>query len=223
MDGRGVLYIVWGRVDRSLLDRSMASLASHHPDLPVHVAELPPDSTLLDKARMADVSPFEETLFLDADTVVLGDMAFGFEKARQFGLAVSICECPWARRYTGLSGDTVEYNTGVVFFTGRARPVFDAWKKAVREVDSSLVFVSGGEYKKMPLNDQAGFARAIEETQFLPFVLPYNWNFRPKWHLSWFGPIKVWHDYAAVPPPILQHNERQSRPESVVTMSAFRG
>lgn len=220
---RGVLYIVWGRVDRALLERSIASLAQYHPDLPVHVAELPDDSTLLDKSRMADISPFQETLFLDADTVVLGDLGFGFEKAERHGLAVSICECPWARRYAGLAGDTVEYNTGVMFFTRQALPAFEAWKRCAREVDSSIVFVSNGEYKKMPLNDQAGFAKAVDETGFLPFVLPYNWNFRPKWHLSWYGPIKIWHDYSPVPPPILEHNARQMRPDAIVTLSAFRG
>jgi hypothetical protein len=67
---------------------------------------------------MLEVTPFEETLFLDNDTVVLGRLDYGFQKASQFGLA-------------------------------------------------------------------------IEQTGFLPFVLPQNWNFRSKWHRSWFGPMKL--------------------------------
>ena len=113
----GVLYLVWGEYDGSALERSRQSLARVHPDMPVEVTELPVGSTLLEKAQMMEFSPFEETLFLDADTVVLDDLSYGFEQMRRFGLACSICECPWARRYTGLSGDMVEYNTGVLFFT----------------------------------------------------------------------------------------------------------
>ena len=132
--------MVWGEYGASTLKRSRQSLARVHPDMPVEVIELPADSTLLDKARMMELSPFEETLFLDADTVVLDDLSYGFEQARRFGLACSICECPWARRYAGLSGDMVEYNTGVLFFTEFARPVFNAWRSCVAEIDSSILF-----------------------------------------------------------------------------------
>ncbi len=49
-------------------------------------------NTLNQKATMFDLSPFDETLFLDLDTVVLGRLDFGFQKAQQFGLAIAICE-----------------------------------------------------------------------------------------------------------------------------------
>jgi len=222
MSGRGVLYVVWGEFDQALLDRSIQSLKDHHPELPVEVARLPEGSTLLDKARMLEMTPFEETLFLDADTVVLGDLGFGFQKARRHGLACSICECPWARRYGGIDDESVEYNTGVLFFTDSARPVFEAWKEQAAHLDSSIVFKHGDGLAKMPLNDQAGFARAVEETGFPLFVLPYNWNFRPKWHKSWFGPLKIWHDYEPVPEPILERNREQSRADAVIDLSVLR-
>ena len=190
--------------------------------MPIEVTELPAGSTLLDKARMMELSPFEETLFLDADTVVLDDLSYGFEQVRRFGLACSICECPWARRYAGLSGDMVEYNTGVLFFTEFARPVFNAWRACVAEIDSSILFHNGQELARMPLNDQAGFAKAIDDTGFRPFILPYNWNFRPKWHKSWFGPLKIWHDYSDVPEPLWTHNAEQASSESIVRLSVLR-
>ncbi len=118
----GAVYVVWGKVDKTILDRSIASLKAHHPDLPVHIEHLPDEATLLDKARLLDFTPFEETLFLDMDTVVMGNLDFGFRKGREVGLALCICECPWARRYGGLAGDVVEYNTGVMFFTKRPGP-----------------------------------------------------------------------------------------------------
>jgi hypothetical protein len=221
MTDRGVLYIAWGNVG-DMLTRSIASLAAHHPELPVHVQELPQGATLLEKARMLDFAPFAETLYLDVDTVVLDRLDFGFEKAKAHGLAVSICECPWARRYAGLAGDIVEYNTGVVFFTAKARPVFESWKAHAGALDSSMVFLAGGEYRRMPVNDQAAFAKSVEETGYAPFVLPYNWNFRPKWHFSWFGPIKVWHDYEPVPEPILARNREQRDAAAVISMAALR-
>ena len=222
MTSRGVLYLVWGQFDRALLDRAITSVREFHPDLPVEIARLGDDATLLDKAGMLDLTPFDETVFLDADTVVLGDLGFGFDKASRQGLACSICECPWARRYGGIDGDIVEYNTGVLFFTKDAKPVFDAWKARVRDIDSSIVFRRGNSLARMPLNDQAGFAMAIEDTGFNLFVLPYNWNFRPKWHKSWYGPLKIWHDYEPVPEPILQRNADQAALNAIVDLSILR-
>ena len=219
--GRGVIYIVWGNFEQRLLDRSMASLKAHHPELPLKVIRLADDASLLDKAAMMELTPFAETLFLDADTVVLDNLEFGFEKAARHGLACSICECPWARRYGGIDGDIVEYNTGVLFFTEQARPVFDAWRTGVAEIDSSIVFTDGGSLHRMPHNDQAGFSVAIDDAGTLPFVLPYNWNFRPKWHKSWFGPLKIWHDYEPVPERLLVHNVKQAASDSVVTLSVL--
>ena len=222
MSKQGALYVVWGDVDEAVLERSIASLKVCHPELPVHVERLPDGSTLLDKARMLDFTPFDETLFLDMDTVVLGDLDFGMRKGREVGLAICICECPWARRYTGLSGDLVEYNTGVIFFTNKAKPVFDAWKSLVEKVDSSIVFRAGGDYVKMPLNDQAGFAKAIDDTGFVPYVLPLNWNFRPRWHKSWFGPLKIWHDYAPVPDALVENNTLQADPSAIIGFAVLR-
>jgi len=59
------------------------------------------------------------------------------------------------------------------------------------------------------LNDQAGFALAVEEVKMCPFVLPSNWNFRPLWHRMGFGPLKVWHDWNDVPAWLMEFNERQ--------------
>lgn len=218
----GVLYMVWGEYDKNALDRSRQSLARVHPNIAVEVVELPSGSTLLDKARMMELSPFEETLFLDADTVVLDELHYGFQQMRRFGLACSICECPWARRYGGLSGDIVEYNTGVLFFSKAAKPVFNAWEACATEIDSSIIFHNGEELAQMPVNDQAGFAKAIDDVGYTPFVLPYNWNFRPKWHKSWFGPLKIWHDYSEVPESLLTHNAEQARPDSIVRLSVLR-
>jgi hypothetical protein len=204
MVDRGVIYMVWGcsdKVERAL-ERSRRSLAAVHPELPSEVIRVDADNPvkgLLEKAGMMQYTPFRETLFLDADTVVLDRLDYGFQRAQKFGLACCICECPWARRYPILRGDVIEYNTGVLFFNEMAKPVFDAWSKLAGEADSSLLLVQNGKVAKMPHNDQCSFAMAIDQTGFSPFVLPLNWNFRPEWHLSFFGPLKIWHDYHDVP------------------------
>ena len=209
----GVLYMVWGHSHDSLLERSIASLKQYHPELPVHVHRVSGESGLAEmflvKAAMANISPFEHTLYLDADTVVMGRLNFGFEKAEQFGLVCAICECPWARRYEGLRQmeDMIEYNTGVLFYTSKARPIFYMWERLVRTIDSSVKYVDNGIEKVMEHNDQAAFARAVEMSGFNPFVLPLNWNFRPRLHRSFFGPLRIWHDVVSPSEDITRVND----------------
>lgn len=210
---RGVLYLVWNIQgnDRLIgqLERSVASLHAHHPGIPTTIKDLGPRATLLDKAAMLDLSPYDETLFLDADTEVLDDLTFGFDMARRHGLACVICEAPYARRYqNAIVGDVVEYNTGVLFFTKAppVRAVFDRWKSLARTMDSSLRHWSGGNLMTMPLNDQGPFAKAVDELGYNPFALPMNWNFRPQWQRSGFGPVKIWHDVTPAPASLKSFN-----------------
>lgn len=203
--------MVWGNL-RPMLERSVASLHKWHPDLPVHIVQLQDDATLLDKASMYELSPFDTTLFLDADTVVMGNLDYGFEAAEKFGVACCINECPWARRYPCLSGDSIEYNAGVLFFDKlRSAEMMRAWQACAREVDSSCAFnhVDGGLCKQ-PHNDQAGLAVAIERTEFNPKTLPANWNFRPEYQRVLVGPIKVWHDYCDPGIELIEHSENNA-------------
>ena len=93
---RGILYMVWGgdKIE-SALNRSMDSIRTHHPDLPIHVHrgdQAPGPAGLERKTQMGSVTPFQTTLYLDADTVVLGNLDYAFERADRFGLACCICE-----------------------------------------------------------------------------------------------------------------------------------
>jgi hypothetical protein len=227
MTKRGVLYLHWGP-DDVVLKRSVASVREHHPELPIHVETLPATASLLDKATMYDLSPFQETLFLDHDTVVLGRLEQGFALARKTGLACCICEMPWARRYGGLAqvGDAVEYNTGVLFFTkvgGACTSLFHNWKHYALALDSSIDFYGPDRQRlRMPHNDQAGFARAVLGWSGTPAVLPLNFNFRPSWHRSFWGPLKVWHDYRAVPAEVLAFSRQQQEPDALLEFYEFR-
>lgn len=200
---RGVLYVVWGTGVDDHVNRSVASLKLHHPDIPVEIARVEPQDPsrgLREKARMAKLTPFKTTLFLDADTTVMGNLDRAFEQAERFGIACCICESPWARRYDHRLRDALEYNTGVIFFSDSAKHVFDAWDRlADTEPAASKWTRVDGKIRGMPFEDQASFAAAIRECDFNPSVLPLNYNFRPEYHRSAFLPLKIWHDY--IPPP----------------------
>lgn len=218
---RGILSIYWGDESKLPIERLKASVKKFHPELPHEIIKVNAPGgdplSLNKKAHMFDLSPFDETLFLDIDTVVMGNLEFGFQKAKQFGLAMSICEAPWARRYPMIfSGDQIEYNTGVLFFSKKARPLFDRWLELSTTADSSLLGVDNGRIYKVIAQDQGSFALAVEQTNFNPFVLPLNWNFRPLWHRSFFGPIKIWHDYSDPPAAFAELNLYYTNKDSVI-------
>ena len=213
---RGVLYIVWGR-DRArhALERSIDSLQRTNPGLPHHVAELPESATLLDKARMASMSPFDVTAYLDADTVVLNRLDDGFTAAERHALACCICEAPQAQRYIGSRqwpGLLIEYNTGVLFWDRtKAANIMRRWAEAATRVDGRIRFHAGADQiAEMPRNDQESFAASMADAQFSPFVLPLNWNWRPRFQPTIHGPAIIWHDYRQIPPVFMDWNQRQT-------------
>lgn len=218
---RGIISIYWGDESKLPIERLKASVKKYHPELKHEIVKVDAPSgepgSLNKKAAMLDLSPFDETLFLDLDTVVLGRLDYGFEKAIQHGVAIAICESPWGRRYPKIfQGDQVEYNTGVIFFTKQAKNVFDQWKVFASSVDSSIIFVSDGQSAIMPANDQGSFALAVDEIKFNPFVLPLNWNFRPMFHKSFFGPVKIWHDYSDPPSIFNELTAYYAKSDSVI-------
>jgi hypothetical protein len=192
-NGRGALYIVWGdRVD-GLLRRSLAALNQVHPELPVEVVRLSNNNDGFHaKSRMFSLSPFSETVFLDADTVVLRRLDFAFEKAARFGLACCMAPMTWAAvtGYSSVESGTIMYNTGVVFFSERSKAVFDLWEKLSSGPQPSDYW------------DQGPFALAVERLETSPFILPPNWNFMPAIHRQIVGSVTIWHAKSNPPPGI---------------------
>jgi len=147
---------------------------------------------------------------------VLDRLDYGFEQASRHQLACAICEAPYARRYMyAVQSDLIEYNTGVLFFrkSTKTRQLFERWQHHGKAADSRIPFLGpNGVLVEMPRNDQCGFALAVDETGFNPFVLPFNWNFRSPWHTTVFGPVKIWHGYAPVPPLVERFNKSMQPP-----------
>jgi hypothetical protein len=225
---RGILYLTWrgerGDDAHAVLQRSLASIKHWHPELPHKVVEMPDGSNLLCKSQMYDLSPYDETLFLDADTTAMGKLDYGFLKAQQHGIACCINANPWQRRYYKLPrehDDAIEYSSGVVFFdrrNNRVKEVFKRWKTLSSDstMDSRSKYISPKGACEMPLNDQALFTLALEQAQFNPFVLPLNWNLYPKWQKHFWGPLKVLHGYDDIPQSVMQWNWEQSQPDAIV-------
>lgn len=214
MQKRGVIYVVYGDKAEKALERSMASVQKHNPSLPIKVVRFPPSTDRLrghqHKSSALQHSPFAQTLLLDVDTVVMGPLDFGFERAAVHGMACCINEAPWARRCvgSGVHPQAVEYNSGVLFFSRAAEPVLKRWEALAATLDSRMIHSSWGYVAYQPYSDQASFARAIQDMDITPFVLPHNWNFRPLWHRTFYGPLRIWHSYADVPQLVDDINAR---------------
>jgi len=190
-ENRGVVYVYWGDRAKEEVNKSIASIVP----LPYHIIELDKTSNLNDKSKMYDLSPFDETVFLDTDTVVLDDITYGFEMANKFGIAITIAPACYAGRHDkSFTKDLVEYNNGVVFFKKdhKVKEVFEKWKE--------LAF-------NYPIS-QTGLARAFELCNFNPFVLPQNYNYRADFLSPVFGPIKIWHSRLPIPKNIEDWNNK---------------
>jgi hypothetical protein len=109
-------------------------------------------------------------------------------------------------------------NTTLAFCSprGARKSYFGAGESSLVEWIRLLILGSNGQPMVMPFNDQGSFAQAITEWDRLPFVLPMNWNFRPLWQASFFGPIKIWHDYGEPPSWIRKLNDHYRKPGAII-------
>lgn len=202
----GVLYIVWGEYNKEELNRSIASVEKL--GLKYVVRCLDRKTGLYNKASMYELSPFENTLYLDTDTIVLDDVSYGFDISMKHDIALCICEASDARRFEGIKDYTIEYNTGVIFFKkGNIKSLFDKWLENTTKIDDRCFFYIDGKKVVCPQNDQASFSIAIKETNINPAVLPNTWNLRPIWQKQWFGKLKIWHDHADIPDDLMKANQ----------------
>lgn len=190
---RGVVYMIWGEDHKPDLEKSIESLKKYNPTLDYTVIYMG-NFNQHDMIRKIDVyekSPYDSTLFLDADTYVLGDLTFGFEQAERHGMAICLERTAWAQRWVKfvpqyMVGEIPEYNTGVMFFVKNRQvaKIFETWK---------------GEAMRLKHNfgctwNQPSFATALYDSDFNPYVLPSNvWNLRDYDDGCLCGPVRIWH------------------------------
>lgn len=215
MSSRGVVWITWGEKQPELLARSIHSVQQTNPDLGLCLITSCPETNMESwfglglKVIRRDLeprdcrcragalldSPFETTLHLDTDTVVLRDVSYGFHVAEKFGIALTIAPASDVQRWhkkTCLTEDVVQYQAGVIFYsksTVMSRRIIHRWDLCNTEEDLS----------RFDRQDQPGLAYAVACRDRTPYVLPRTWNFRPEFYRDGFGPIRVWHSKQDVP------------------------
>jgi len=158
---KGIIYVVNGpRSYLGELRTSVLSLRKHEPDMPVTVfsahevsRSLPVDwvpygpeelHPLQQKVCVLAQSPYDETLFLDTDTTVLGEISAIFDVLRtdNFGAAPETSADHSVRppKLLDLHGTIKDqFNTGVLCFDQSAEThlMLDRWRSAVMQQDIS--------------------------------------------------------------------------------------
>jgi hypothetical protein len=153
------------------------------------------------KCELLDHLPgwYDAYCFLDTDTIVLGDISFGFEKALRHGIALSPAphyslDYFWGFAEAMAQADVaqhgqLQYNTGVIFFCPNhpgVSTVFQLWKSLA---------ISLGQYYE---NDQPFFTLAMEMKDFNPYTLSIGYNYRG-FGDSISGEVRIWHSHGNPP------------------------
>ena len=214
---RGAIWIAYGDKHIKELERSLKSFRLHS-DLPaVLITDGPkvggfddyihfsPSDYFTEAPFAYDLSPFFETLYLDTDCVVLGNLDYAWRQMQSHLMAMSIAPDSFVYDYSEPS-ELVRYNIGVFWFRKHPtiRAVFKEWRR-ILESDSPTA-AKGCE---------SDFALAVDNLDFQPFVLPNTYNLRMYCNgakHTIHGPVKIWHSRYPVPEDVYRHNrERESR------------
>lgn len=163
-------------------------------------------SGLLRKTEILRFLPntYESFLFLDSDTVVIGDVSLGFNKAGIHGIAA--CPAPhysldafWGfdrvmRKEGVLPLGQLQYNTGVIFFKNspEVKEVFTKWGSLALE---NLDFT----------NDQPFFTLAMDLLGFNPYTLSISYNYRA-FGEAISGDVRIWHSHGKMPVKINEYS-----------------
>jgi hypothetical protein len=199
----GVLYVVIGDRDQyaTAAARSATSLKRVMPDVSIaivtnrtvdgpfdHHIRIDETDGFRAKIRGMGKTPFERTVFLDADTFVLADISDAFELLGGFDMALVQAPIRVSLPLDDVPASFPEFNTGVVAYrnTPLVQSVLDDW---LREYDDLL--------PRKPLTwDQPSFRRVAYRTAGLRIAtLPSEFNRRFDFAGYFKGPIRVLHGW----------------------------
>ena len=96
---RGIIYLVWGDYNVGLLNRSMNSVKK----LGYRCCVCHVNSDLEGfekKSLMYELSPYDITCYLDADTIVKANIDYGFDMAEKYDIAC--CIAPASSAYCAM-------------------------------------------------------------------------------------------------------------------------
>jgi len=150
-----------------------------------------------------DLTPWDVTLWLDSDTLILDDLSFAFKMARRFGIAAVLAPHSSlnGRGLSDIPGEAPEYNCGATWIDKNhklTKNLGDKWAEIVSEYDGEGWWT-----------DQSSLSYALYKLKINPYILPLNWNFRAymdrefdtgEYHTDHgYGSIKIWHSRTSVP------------------------
>jgi hypothetical protein len=206
----GAIYIITqdSRYTGLLLN-SAASLKHAMPDLPVTVfSQFPIASPLFervipvegspdgfyDKTLFMRQTPYERTLFIDADTYIVDPVPELFTILDQFDCAATHEEylnTDWWKDYArpDIPSSFPEFNTGILAFkrSPRMDHVLEEWSKLYRS------FIEKNPAKE--INDQPFFRAALygNDARVATLTREYNCKFRGQGYLN--GRVKILHGH----------------------------
>ena len=212
MSTRGALYIVVGK--RALyLDavrRSAASLKRAMPDLPIAiVSDGPIDGPFDHQIQIAESdpakidpgavpcrskiigmkqSPFEQTLYIDADTLVLRDLGEVFELLDGFDLALAHAQGRVSFEFEDVPASFPEFNCGIIAYrsTPPVESFLDDW---LREYDDLIP-------RRPKTQDQPSFRRVAYRSAGLRIATltsEFNRKFDTAGYIK--GPVRILHGW----------------------------
>ena len=193
----GVIYIATGEKYVELAARSAQSLKKYCPDLPVHIfteCDIAPYEGFDGSTKITDPhfrskvdyifqTPYQRTLYLDADTQVCENIANMFDLLDRFDLALAHEPNRREERMKKYPGSIPfsypPLNGGVILFksTGPVLELLKDWKEAYHTEGS--------------LGDQRTLRELIWLTNLKVAVLPPEYNIRYPYYIRMLGLNKI--------------------------------
>lgn len=181
---RGVLYIAQGAAHVEVARRSALSVKRHNPQLGTaiycgaaddtagfDIAEVQPEGMKRPKIELLSRSPFEQTLYLDNDTLVRSDLSSLFDLLDRFDLCgahVALWHRPRHQKTwkTPLPDAFPEINCGVLLYRRNEATdrFFADWGRAFAEAGFNV--------------DQVTFRETLWHSDLRFYVLPPQFNKR---------------------------------------------
>ena len=206
----GAVYIITQDLRYvDLLLTSAGSLKRAMPELPITVfSQFPVESTLFDKiitvepsedgfydkTRFMSASPYQRTMFIDADTYVLEAVPELFSVLDHFDCAATHEEytsTDWFKDYPRpqIPSSFPEFNTGLLMLkqSPKVEHLLEQW---------GTLYAAYLEAKPgRKLNDQPFFREAVygSEVRIATLTREYNCKFRGQGYLN--GPLKIMHGH----------------------------
>ena len=252
---KGVIYITTGKKYVEEVIRSAASLKKHMPKLPITIfSDEELSSSLFDKVikiknpkyRMEDKSenisksPYDYTLFLDADTYICDDISELFELLNRFdiGLAHAKIRKDYFRK--GIPDSFPEFNGGVILFkkSPKMNNFFSEWRKLYSKdknkdvsnfYSEEFLKYKGKEFLsrkkeitiKKGINEQPSLGEALYKSNLRISILPEEYNLRMS--IGYVGgKVKIIHTHAKNPEKIAEIINSKIRPRIYMQEKDFK-